>query len=717
VEGDILRDQQNHSNMGCCGDREKGTPAQTARWDYITLSDFKCTSGWTPVAYVWLWIMAIVGVAVYGIDTFTAVNLLIFDKWSGSIQPSIPFKYSKWIFAVCILVSWALCIFEMLRALRIIKRGGVASSYMDPIAASLQSMRGKGWRRFLVFTELTKSRKGADYVAFFVYFAFQGAIRVLLAEGPRQVVNALTLYSVMDAKILHADGGSDDESGIERFWGNVQALADENVQQAVILSSMLFTLVIWVFSALCLIAAAILYLVFLWHYIPQRDGRLKTYCRRKVDRRLEKIVEHKVKAAIEEENRLKERAEKKAELKRQKTGELPPPAPPKIARQPTLPALGESPELKQGGDSILTRQDTTTTVSTLPLYSSRPPTRQGFERQPTLLDMDGRPQMPNRAGTQGSGWSQASYGSDAPLMPNAAYAGAQSRTGSPAPTYASRQDSNASFPRSMQGRQASQTTLNSQRSHPVTSRMDTNQSQASFESAQSRPPPAFRGPTRSNTGFSFESDHQVSPVDAFGRPVFTSPARQNTQNSFHGRQNSQSSFSRPMAPTPGPGMQRQPTYGSLHSHQGSFSRPGPVSRRPTPQNDFNRPAHVQAPDAYEMTSQSFHDSTQPAPGAGYVAFKPTVHTPASDLQRNITVAGPPGADQSYFGSVQDVPQRSVTAPAIENRAVSSYGDILDDYGDSNSRRVSPQELPRAHTAGPLEQQGYGEGREQWNGRF
>lgn len=139
-----------------------------------TLPDFHPSSGWAVISYIWLWFLAIVAVAVYAADTYTAVELLAFDKWSSQIQPAIPFKYSKWIFAGCIMFSWALCIFEWVRAIRVIRRGGVAESYMNPLAVTLQSMRGKGWKRFLVFAELTKSKKGADYVALFVYFQFKG---------------------------------------------------------------------------------------------------------------------------------------------------------------------------------------------------------------------------------------------------------------------------------------------------------------------------------------------------------------------------------------------------------------------------------------------------------------------------------------------------------------------------------------------------------------
>ena len=60
--------------------------------------------------------------------------------------------------------------------MRVIKRGAVAESFLDSLAVRLQSIRlgkARGWRRFLVFAELTKSKKGAEYVALFTYFSFQ----------------------------------------------------------------------------------------------------------------------------------------------------------------------------------------------------------------------------------------------------------------------------------------------------------------------------------------------------------------------------------------------------------------------------------------------------------------------------------------------------------------------------------------------------------------
>ena len=65
-----------------------------------------------------------------------------------------------------------------MRAVKVIRGGIVAASYLDPLAVRIQSVRtgkeGRGWRRFLLFAALTKGRKGAEYVALFTHFSFEG---------------------------------------------------------------------------------------------------------------------------------------------------------------------------------------------------------------------------------------------------------------------------------------------------------------------------------------------------------------------------------------------------------------------------------------------------------------------------------------------------------------------------------------------------------------
>lgn len=144
-----------------------------------SLGDFKSTSCFTPFAYAYLWFSLFLSVAVYAVDTFTAYQLLVFGTWSGQIAPTqiIAFDVSKWIFTICIILSFINLGFEHFRAIKIIRRGSVAESFLDSLAVRLQSTRvvsGRGYKRFLVFAELTKSKKGSEIVALFTYFSFQG---------------------------------------------------------------------------------------------------------------------------------------------------------------------------------------------------------------------------------------------------------------------------------------------------------------------------------------------------------------------------------------------------------------------------------------------------------------------------------------------------------------------------------------------------------------
>lgn len=250
-----------------------------------TLGNFRSSSCWTRFTYCYLWFLAIIAVAVYAADTYTAVVLLAYSRWPREIQPAIPFEVSRWLFAACIMFSWLLCAYQWFRAFNVMRKQQVACDYLDPLAAMLQSMRS--WRRFLVFAELTKSRKGTDYVVLFTYFQFKGALRIIVAEGPRQAINGITLYAVMKSNMTSSNPTKD--SGAAQFWINVRILAMQQHAQAAILFTMAFTFFIWVISGISLLFACLAWVLFLWHYVQNRD--LSGWCKRKIEKRLFGIVE------------------------------------------------------------------------------------------------------------------------------------------------------------------------------------------------------------------------------------------------------------------------------------------------------------------------------------------------------------------------------------------------------------------------------------------
>lgn len=572
--------------MGCCGHRKKQTATYSdQKWDHIQLSDFRSKGCGTPFAYGYLWFLLIISVVVYAVDSFIAVQLLAFDRWSSTIDPGIPFKVSKWIFSICIILSFVNLGYEAIIAYRIIRRGNVAESYLDPLAVRWQSIRvgsGQGWRRFLVFAELTKSKKGAEYIAIFTYFSLKAWIRVLVCSGPRQVVNAFTLKSVYEAKLSVSSpsvGGS-----LSGFFDKLRAFGQEDYRQAVIVGGMAFTFVVWVFSLLFLIAGILFYVFFLFHWIPRADGGLSGYCIRKTNQAVLKIVTQKVNKALakEEANRFKVA---------KKNGEKVP-----IARTATLPDIGPAQEDGLPQMPMLGRNET---MTTLPQYESRPGTPSMIE----LGVMDQKRPLPSRTGTM---QSATSYSSRAPLVGGAAEMG-YGRS-SPAPSLPDLDLS--TVPPMRPG------TSNSNRSFGRPGH-NPSQSGSSMRSASNPYAPSVRSPTAQTSNYRGPDNglpRQQPPARQYeayrpeGRP---SPAPSAPPAYRNGTPAMRPGPGYPQPPprsaTAGPVPQRgpPPTQGSMGDY---FDRSGTPATRPTPPQDFmNRPGTSQSqrggPFGYDVESQ------------------------------------------------------------------------------------------------------------------
>ncbi|KAL4873061.1 hypothetical protein BDV12DRAFT_182684 [Aspergillus spectabilis] len=585
--------------MSCCGDREKNAPvALEEQWDYMNLDDFKSESCLSVFSYFFLFVFLLVSIAVYAVDTFTAVTLLAFSRWAGQIEPAIPFEYSRWIFAVCIIVSFALLGWRWLRAIRAIRSGSVAKSYLDSLAARVQSIRigkrGRGWRRFLVFGELTKSRKGAEYAALFAYFSFESWMNTVFADGPRQVVNAITLYSVMRMDLLPGGENTveEDKAGILQFFDNVKILAEENNFRALVLAGMLFTLVIWVLSIIKLAIAIILYLLFLFHHIPAEDGTLKAYCRRKINTRLKRIVRTKVNKALAKGVALQDRAPTNPHMG--------------IDRKPTLPVFGEDDKTPIVSTSALSRTTTQTTLTTLPAYSSRPGTAAPQEREPSLPAFTTFSEKPplSRTVTQSSAYSDpASFSAVSAVS---AYSPLD-RQASPAPPVPPLPD-NASI---------------------IMGRSQTPISRPNFTPAPYNPrgPPSRMG-SAAGTRDPRERQDSYSP-EGYGNPSSASPFRP------HGPP--VDPYSRNMTPdTTVPARDVGPARAYTPSNQYNSHRPNPQSAYPprsfTPGNQTTSRGSPGYPND-EQPIRTFSPVSSWGPSraqGGYTPFNPSARNPSAN---------------------------------------------------------------------------------------
>ena len=427
-------------------------------------------------------------------------------------------------------------------------------------------------------------------------------IRIIFCQGPRQVVNALTLYSVFKAK-LDPTQAADVGSTILTFFKNIGILAQEEHQQAVILSGMLFTLIIWIFAALSLILATLFYVLFLWHYIPNRDGGLSGYCERKINGRLSKIVSVKVNKAIEEEERKRQKADAKAAKKGEK---------PTYGRQATLPTLFDAKDDKLPNMPMLNRNDT---MTTLPAYSSRPGTPSG---QPTLpafeLDqLDQKRPLPSRSVTGSSAMSNTSFASNAPLMGNASDMG-YGRSGSPAPSLPPL-DTNG-FPI------APQRTMTG----------------SSNNSQWNRGPPS--GPPRMPSAMSGDNrGYTQSPVSYMDSPSGRSPPGISTLNGGGVprsplRQDSVDSYGRPLPRA----------VGELSGRSNTPAGPAPSMGRRTP---FDQGRNSPAPG-------SEYGRSSPAPGMGPRSPANGAYTPYNPSMRSASSAtGPASTPAPQYRNMTD----------------------------------------------------------------
>jgi len=592
--------------MGIYKHRQKETGGYAdQKWEYINLPDFKARGCGPGFAYFWLWAMLIVSVAVYALDSYTAVNLLILDNWSSKIKPAISIDISKWVFSVCIILSFLNLGWESWRAYRVIKQGNVAASYLDPLAVRWESIRmgqGQGWRRFLVFAELTKSQKGAEYVALFTYFSLQSWIRILICSAPRQVINAFTFVSVYNSQLAVQEATVEDS--FTGFFEKIGALYEEDYQQALILGAMAFTFVIWAFGLIFLIAAILCYLFFLIHWIPKSDGGLWGYCERKVSQKLKKIVTQKVNRALAKGQQKQMEADMKAAAK---SG-----GPPPLGRMATLPTLpnietipGQNPTpIQEKGDSLpqmpmLHRNETNTS---LPAYSSRPSSPGGIE-----MNKMGRRPMPSRTGTMASTVTDRSYTSKSSLLGSAADMG-HGRPASPVPSVPD--INSAMLPPSGPGTPASTRTFGAHpgMAHGPSSSNGSTRMMPAGSPAASRGPPNRPMDPYSQQGNSYDNARRHSPpqrqYNAYdpGRasPAPSSNYQRSTPGPYDAYSDSRSSPAPSVSTYHGGHPALQPNPHPMRSATGPVPPRGPPQQ---PQRNMTAPMPPRGPpqDPYDRT--------------------------------------------------------------------------------------------------------------------
>lgn len=188
------------------------------------------------------------------------------------------------------MISFALLFWDIRKSRGIVESRDISLAFFSVIANRWYSV--KDYRYFCLFGKINRSRKQIDSIAFFVFFTLKGNTnmsvevhkimviyrkclnigwkKLLLAEAPRQVINVVTLKTIIPAWIQINNGLKISNDGLGR-----------NTVQRIMTGTMIFSTAIFAISFILLCAAAIIYIPVLCHI----QGNLKEYCCHKVDKR------------------------------------------------------------------------------------------------------------------------------------------------------------------------------------------------------------------------------------------------------------------------------------------------------------------------------------------------------------------------------------------------------------------------------------------------
>ncbi|EST06158.1 hypothetical protein PSEUBRA_004028 [Kalmanozyma brasiliensis GHG001] len=310
----------------CCGKANwKREEVPDHKFDFIDVRDFRNNGCFMQLKYVFLFVMVVKSFAVYVADIYTAVTLLAFGHFSGSLYDKVqndpdnnfrvPISYGRWIFSGCIIFSFLLLAYEAHKSRAIVKSRDISYAFTNVMANNYYSLRS--YDHYCFFDHINDSKKKKDELAFWIFFTFKGWKRLLVADGPRQVINFFTLYGL---------------GSFAKWSTNPSDYYEGNIFTGIMILSMLFTVAVFAGSMILLMMAGIAYIPLLCYI----KGNLKEYCCHKVDKRVTELVHLKKRQRLAKVNEIarKEAAGDFSHLMNKK-GEMVRQAIP----QPTLPTV------------------------------------------------------------------------------------------------------------------------------------------------------------------------------------------------------------------------------------------------------------------------------------------------------------------------------------------------------------------------------------------
>ncbi|RIB24532.1 hypothetical protein C2G38_1997812 [Gigaspora rosea] len=275
------------------------------KYAFVDIEEFEKHDCLSKMRYSVVFFIVLKAVLVYIADLYSMTALLLNDTWT-SVKPAISFSISKWIFVGSIIMSFILLFLEMRKARTIVKSDDISFSFTNKIAYRYYTLTS--YAHWCFFQEIQDREKiFPDKVAFHVFFEFKGYKRLLLCDGPRQVINAITVFTILRDK---------------KFSRHLSDYGTVTTRTSIAIMS--FTVAVFAISVTILFCSFLVYLPLLCKI----RGNLKEYCCHIIDKRVGQLLEKQRKARIADANK-----------KGQHQGP-----------QPTIPTLGDDNYLPQYND-------------------------------------------------------------------------------------------------------------------------------------------------------------------------------------------------------------------------------------------------------------------------------------------------------------------------------------------------------------------------------
>ncbi|KAI6105675.1 hypothetical protein EDD16DRAFT_1582153 [Pisolithus croceorrhizus] len=274
----------------CSGPAWKREIVPDHKFDFVDTREFADNGFLMRLKYLWLYIIILKSFLVYISDIFSGTTMLTTSSWSNQIYNDcqhqegcfyIPFDIGKWLFVGCIIFGFLLLAYEARKSKKIIASRDISYAFTNVMANHYYSLRS--YNHFCFFDHISNSTKKKDDFAFFIFFTFKSWKRLLLSDGPRQTINALTLYSIYLAK----KGNGPWYNVSKYFMGN-------SFSTSALMISTFFTFVIFAGSLILLICAGIFYIPLLCYI----QGNLKEYVCHKVDKRITEVIKRRNKERL-----------------------------------------------------------------------------------------------------------------------------------------------------------------------------------------------------------------------------------------------------------------------------------------------------------------------------------------------------------------------------------------------------------------------------------